>query len=277
MPTKTKAYEWTRFTADTIKAADAKVGELATELQVRSEIRTMTTADREKWIFDNDDQFFANYRKGNFIECNYHRAASAWNSGREMDIHVYGATTSVSISLKSVDLVERAFEVFEAARASAQIPKPPPAENPPSKVKVFLGHGRDPQWRVLRDDLQDKHGFIIEAYEVGSRAGHTIRDILDSMLKTTAFAVLLMTGEDATDDGNFRARQNVVHEAGLFQGRLGFDHAVVVVEEGIELFSNLDGIQYIPFKKNNIREAVGDIVAVLRREGIPQQPVRRDT
>jgi predicted nucleotide-binding protein len=63
-----------------------------------------------------------------------------------------------------------------------------------------------------------------------------------------------------------RPRQNVVHEAGLFQGRLGFSRAIVLIEEGIEDFSNLQGVHQIPYTKGNIKETFGDVLATLRRE-----------
>jgi len=75
-----------------------------------------------------------------------------------------------------------------------------------------------------------------------------------------------MTGEDEQADGAFRARQNVVHEAGLFQGTLGFERVAILLEEGVTPFSNLDGIQYIPFAPGRIRETYGDVLATLRRE-----------
>ena len=63
-----------------------------------------------------------------------------------------------------------------------------------------------------------------------------------------------MTAEDATAEGDVRARQNVVHEIGLFQGRLGFTRGIVLFEEGAEEFSNINGIDQIRFKKDNIRD-----------------------
>jgi len=66
--------------------------------------------------------------------------------------------------------------------------------------------------------------------------------------------------------GEFRARQNVVHETGLFQGKLGFSRAIVVVEEGVEVFSNLQGIDQIRYSKGNIKETFGAVLATLRRE-----------
>jgi predicted nucleotide-binding protein len=107
----------------------------------------------------------------------------------------------------------------------------------------------------------------VEAYEIGARAGHAIRDVLNDMLSKSSFAILVMTGEDQTSDGDgLRARQNVVHEAGLFQGRLGFARAIVLLEKGVEEFSNIHGIDQIRFDKGRIKETFGDVVATIRRE-----------
>ena len=118
----------------------------------------------------------------------------------------------------------------------------------------------------MKDHLHDKHGYQIEAYETGARAGHTIRDILNLMLNTSSFALLIMTGEDEIDDGKMRARQNVIHEIGLFQAKLGWTKAIVLIEEGTEDFSNLQGINQIPYSKNKIKETYGEVLATIRRE-----------
>ena len=86
------------------------------------------------------------------------------------------------------------------------------------------------------------------------------------MLSKTSFGVLVLTGEDETSEGDFRARQNVIHEAGLFQGRLGFNRAIILLEEGTEEFSNIEGIEQIRFGKKNIKETFGEVLATLRRE-----------
>ena len=131
---------------------------------------------------------------------------------------------------------------------------------------VFLGHGRSVLWRDLRDHLRDQHGFKVEAYETGARAGHTIRDIVEEMATNSHMAFLVHTAEDELSDGRFQSRPNVIHETGLFQGKLGFPRAIVLLEEGCVEFSNLAGIQQIRFKKGNIRETFGDVLATLRRE-----------
>lgn len=60
-----------------------------------------------------------------------------------------------------------------------------------------------------------------------------------------------MTGEDQTIDNKRLARQNVVHEAGLFQAKLGFENVVLLKEVGVEQFSNAQGIIYIPLDPAN--------------------------
>jgi predicted nucleotide-binding protein len=64
------------------------------------------------------------------------------------------------------------------------------------------------------------------------------------------------------------ARENVVHEIGLFQGRLGFGRAIILLEEGCEEFSNIQGLGQIRFPKGNIGAKFEDIRAVLEREGL---------
>jgi predicted nucleotide-binding protein len=79
--------------------------------------------------------------------------------------------------------------------------------------------------------------------------------------------VLILTAEDETGLGT-RARQNVVHEAGLFQGRLGFNKAILLVQEGLEEFSNVAGLQHIPFGGDRIDQTFLELQRVLRREGL---------
>lgn len=133
-------------------------------------------------------------------------------------------------------------------------------------IRIFIGHGRSTEWRDLKDHLRDQHGYDVIAYEVGARAGHAVRDILEEMLQKSSIAFLVLTAEDVTGEGTLRARQNVVHELGLFQGKLGFARAVALVEEATDTFSNIEGMQQLRFSAGHIKETFGDVVATIRRE-----------
>jgi predicted nucleotide-binding protein len=84
-------------------------------------------------------------------------------------------------------------------------------------------------------------------------------------------AFIVMTGEDQIDEEPARARENVVHEAGLFQGRLGFEKAIVLLEDGCGEFSNIHGLGQIRFPKGNIRAVFEEIRRVLEREGLSRE------
>lgn len=135
-------------------------------------------------------------------------------------------------------------------------------------TNVFIGHGRSPLWRELKDFVVDRLKLPHEEFNRVPVAGVTNIARLSEMLDGAGCAFILLTAEDENADGSMQARMNVIHEVGLFQGRLGFTKAIVVLEEGCEEFSNIQGLGQIRFPKNNISAAFEEIRAVLEREGL---------
>jgi hypothetical protein len=135
-------------------------------------------------------------------------------------------------------------------------------------TNVFIGHGRSLVWRQLKDFVQDRLDLPWDEFNRVPVAGITNIARLSEMLDAAAVAFLIMTGDDEQVDGKLHARMNVVHEAGLFQGRLGFTKAIVLLEEGCEEFSNIQGLGQIRFPKGNLAAVFEDIRQVLEREGI---------
>ncbi|WP_239381743.1 MULTISPECIES: TIR domain-containing protein [unclassified Frankia] len=128
---------------------------------------------------------------------------------------------------------------------------------------IFIGHGGPNQlWRILKDYLSE-FGFQVVTFESAPRYGRSAAHVVWEMLQQADFALLLHTADDETHFGTVRSRQNVVHETGLFQGRLGFEKAIIIREEGVEEFSNLAGIQEIRFPRGNIEAAHGEILRAL--------------
>jgi len=135
-------------------------------------------------------------------------------------------------------------------------------------TNVFVGHGRSRVWRDLKDFLQDRLKLPWDEFNRVPVAGVTNIARLSEMLDAAAIAFLVMTAEDEMADGALQARMNVIHEAGLFQGRLGFSRAVVMLEEGCEEFSNIEGLGQIRFPRGNISAAFEEVRRVLEREGL---------
>lgn len=135
-------------------------------------------------------------------------------------------------------------------------------------TNVFIGHGGSKVWRDLKDFVQDRLALPWDEFNRVPVAGVTNVTRLSEMLDDAAVAFLVMTAEDEQAGGGWYARMNVVHEAGLFQGRLGFTRAIVLLEEGCEGFSNIEGLGQIRFPKGNIAPAFEEIRRVLEREGL---------
>lgn len=135
-------------------------------------------------------------------------------------------------------------------------------------TNVFIGHGRSPLWRELKDFVENRIRLPTDEFNRVPVAGVTNIARLSEMLDASCIAFLVMTGEDEQKDGQLHARVNVVHEAGLFQGRLGFNRAIVILEDECEAFSNIEGLGQLRFPKGNIKAIFEDVRQVLEREDL---------
>lgn len=135
-------------------------------------------------------------------------------------------------------------------------------------TNVFIGHGRSPLWRELKDFVVGRLQLPYEEFNRVPVAGVTNIARLSEMLDGAGCALIVLTAEDEQADGAMQARMNVIHEAGLFQGRLGFTKAIVLLEESCAEFSNIQGLGQIRFPRGNIGAAFEEVRAVLEREGM---------
>jgi predicted nucleotide-binding protein len=137
-----------------------------------------------------------------------------------------------------------------------------------ARARVFIGHGRSLVWLQLKSFLTDRLHLACDEFNAESVAGRTTVGRLQQMLDDAAFAFLVMTAEDTHADSTAHARENVIHEAGLFQGRLGFERAIILLEDGCASFSNIHGLTHIGFPKGNLAPAFEEIRLVLERERV---------
>lgn len=133
---------------------------------------------------------------------------------------------------------------------------------------IFIGHGRSPMWRELKDFIGDRLSLRWDEFNRVPVAGISTVTRLAAMLDQASFAFLIMTAEDELADGSLHARMNVIHEVGLFQGRLGFDKAIVLIEEGCQEFSNIQGLGQVRFPKGKISAVFEDVRQILEHSGV---------
>ena len=267
---KSKVYHRTFFSADVLREGITVFEQVAEDAGSKVEeylnIYSVKLSD-ESWDHDNLAEFLSDYRNstGAFLVQNLYAIENDEKERFKISLSVFdrGRKSEVSVLAPTREQIGKIFEVFEKHVVNSQLVEEEEEKITPT---IFIGHGHSNQWKDLKDHLHEQHGHQVQAYETAARAGHTIRDIIQEMISKSAFALLVFTRDDIIDEVSYRARQNVVHETGLFQGCLGFSRAIVLLEEGVEDFSNIDGIHQIRFSEGNIKETFGEVLATIRRE-----------
>jgi len=189
-------------------------------------------------------------------------------AGIQAPPHVLFEAKAASIAshghaLRTLAKTGRQARLYFEKRTRMKVPAAPKSED-----TVFIGHGRSDAWKDLRDFLRDRLELRPDEFNLEPVAGMTTIERLEAMLDRAIFAFLVMTAEDAHAGATLHSRENVVHEAGLFQGRLGFKRAILLVEDGCAEFSNIVGLVQIRFPKGNIMAKSEEIRRVLEREGL---------
>jgi predicted nucleotide-binding protein len=256
---KTKNYANIKFSARIVRRGIDICAALSNEKK-EGRLRSTATFAHEKWELDNIEDFLNHYANDEIEEATLD---ASWDAaGKSLSLYLSSRGTQIGVQTNLRASIESVFSIFEEAPVAD---KAALSARRIRDVSVFIGHGRDRQWERLKAHFQDLHGLEVTAYEIGARAGHTVRDILDNVVRKSSMALLVVTKEDKMGNG-LRAHQNVIHECGLFQGRLGFDRVILLTEDGVELASNLDHIPQLSFRKGRISEVFEDIMATLRRE-----------
>jgi predicted nucleotide-binding protein len=190
--------------------------------------------------------------------------------GDESEIVALWPSSTTSLSkeeahpalLKCISQLERLVTGFSNSGRNAL------SNSDSQRNSIFIGHGRSLVWRELKDFISERLSLPWDEFNRDSVAGIATTERLVQMLDDASFAFLVMTAEDQHADATIHARANVIHEVGLFQGKLGMRKAIVLLEEGCNEFSNIHGLSHIPFSRGRISSAFEEIRRVLERENI---------
>ncbi len=132
--------------------------------------------------------------------------------------------------------------------------KEPMERRTSGKRRVFIVHGHDGAARESLARAVERLG--LEAVILHEQAGRS-RTIVEKLEdhSDVDFAVILLTPDDVgalrADEAHLkpRARPNVILELGYFVGKLGRDRVCALYADGVELPSDVLGVQYIELRR----------------------------
>jgi len=135
-----------------------------------------------------------------------------------------------------------------------------------SKTKIFVVHGRD-QVKYELESLLRTWGLepIILDEQIGG--SKTIIEKFEEHSSKAQCAIVLLTPDDeghlkGDKDLNPRARQNVIFELGYFFAKLGRDRVICIYKNGVEIPSDIKGMNPITFD-NSLKK---DVYMMLSKE-----------
>lgn len=231
---------------------------LETEISSEQELANLKH-ETDRWTDYNKTLFLTLFDESPLSE--WHGLRSDWEAIQWVH-ETKEYKRSIAVWIDHLEVVYGKLELYE------ELPNTPQYTASNENKKIFIGHGHSLVWLLLKDFIKDTLKLPYEEFNRVSAAGEFTGDRVKKMLEESCMAFLIMTGEDEQADGSLHARENVIHEAGLFQGRLGFKRAIILLEEGCQEFSNIHGLGHIPFPKGDIKAAFEEIRRVLKRESI---------
>lgn len=252
-----RTYKRTLFEESEIRLLILKMEQLA-----NTEIHTGNLAiyrQDHSWNMDNLDDFFTKYNNG----INSMLLSASFGKLHELILSVSFPNYDFKIEIKSPNESEinELFSILDNVKDKRNIDRKFDSYHKPP---IFIGHGQKNDWKELKDHLRDKHNYEIKFYESFDRSSGYIFDNVAEMINSSKISILVLSNDDTLKGGTMRARQNVIHELGYSQAIQGRKNTLIVVEEGCDWPSNIQGIDLFPYK-NSIREIYGDIVAALEK------------
>lgn len=182
-------------------------------------------------------------------------------------------TGTVNVQGKKTTLATELTEVLcepRAASSSAVVPTEA-AGTVLKRVFVVYGHNEDEKARL--EAMLRRWGLEPIILDQEAAAGLTLIEKLERRANSEC-AVVLMTGDDVArskaepeTSTRPRARQNVVLELGMFLGSIGRERVVILYEQGVEIPSDIRGVEYIGFvnriddKKLELAKALANLGA----------------
>ena len=129
--------------------------------------------------------------------------------------------------------------------------------------KVFVAYGHDETAKTQLEAMLRRWKLEPLFLDLLPSEGQTLIEKIEKYTTEVNYAVVLATPDDEghaankPDEKAFRARQNVVLELGVLLAKLGRKRVAILLkdQEKMERPSDIQGLIYIPFKNDIVKEA----------------------
>ena len=184
------------------------------------------------------------------------------------DFHKYQISeyqTSMTDSITSLEGIRERLALYDD-----------PSDTPqhPFGDEVFIVHGRDDGTKQTVARFVEQFGIEATILHEKPSSGLTIIEKIEKYSDDAGFAIVLITPDDvgalkdeADEESNPRARQNVIFELGYFMGKLGRDRVCPLFKGEVEKPSDIDGVVYVPM--NNPNEWQLQLAKEMQQAGLP--------
>ena len=128
-----------------------------------------------------------------------------------------------------------------------------------TKTTIFISHGHDEFVKLKVKDILVSNGYKAHLFE-DERRKHgliTVPAVIKEAIERCGSAILILSNDDLMSDQRTRARQNVIHELGYCQAYFG-DRVLILVEQGVEQPSNLQGLLTSSFSYDGKRVRINE-------------------
>ena len=159
------------------------------------------------------------------------------------------------IERDDIECLDRDIEYILEVRSHSELSVPTPSLA--QERRIFISHGGSNDWREVQTFVEKDLGIPTLELAQQPNLGRTVLQKLLEESSRCSYAIVVMTGEDKTEDGQVRARENVMHEIGFFQGKFGLARVCLLHEEGTNMPSNIHGLVYIPFPPGYVGAGLG--------------------
>lgn len=130
--------------------------------------------------------------------------------------------------------------------------------------RIFISHGRSKEWYKIQSYIEKDLKLPTLELAQEPHLGRTVIQKLNEESNKCCVAIIVMTGDDIISEGEVRARENVMHEIGYFQGKYGLGNVILLHEDGVNIPSNIHGLGYIAFPKDTAEASLGAITRELK-------------